>query len=136
MKDCLFCKIIEKEIPTEILYEDKDVVAFLDIKPANKGHVLVLPKKHYKNFLETPKQEFNKIFEVCQKIAKAQMKALNAHGFNIMINNSRVAGHLIDHLHVHVIPRFENDGLKHFVQSEYNKGEQKKVFDRIKSFLK
>jgi histidine triad (HIT) family protein len=136
MKDCLFCKIIEKEIPTEILYEDTDVVAFLDIKSTNKGHVLVLPKKHYKNFLETHKEEFNKIFGVCQKIAKAQMKALNAGGFNIMINNNKVAGQLIDHLHVHVIPRFENDGLKHWPQGAYNESEKKKIFNKIKGELK
>ena len=135
MDDCLFCKIIKEEIPCNKIYEDKEFIAFLDIGPVNKGHTLIIPKKHYKTFLEMNEKELGKIMKIVQKIANAIIKGTNAQGFNIMINNKRAAGQLVDHVHLHVIPRFENDGFKHWPQSKYKEGEANKIANEIKSFL-
>ncbi len=136
MKDCLFCKIINKEIPSYIVYESKEVVAFLDISPINKGHTLVMPNNHYETFLDIPKNELEILFSKIQEVTKAVIKATNADGSNLLLNNKRAAGQVVDHVHFHVIPRFENDGLKHWSHGNYNEGEDKKIATKIKSFLK
>ena len=136
MKDCIFCKIINKEIPSCIVYESKEVIAFLDISPINKGHTLVMPKKHYETFLDLPKSELEVLFGKIQEVTKAVIKATNADGFNLLLNNKRAAGQVVDHVHFHVIPRFENDGLKHWPHGKYNEGEDKKIATKIRSFLK
>ena len=136
MKDCLFCKIINKEIPSSIVYEDGNVIAFLDISPINKGHTLVMPKKHYNTFLDLPKNELEILFGKIQEVTKAVIKATNANGSNLLLNNKRAAGQVVDHVHFHVIPRFENDGLKHWPHGKYNEGEDKKIATKIRSFLK
>jgi len=136
MKDCIFCKIINKEIPSCIVYESKEVIAFLDISPINKGHTLVMPKKHYETFLDLPKSELEVLFGKIQEVTKAVIKATNADGFNLLLNNKRAAGQVVDHVHFHVIPRFENDGLKHWPHGKYNEGEDEKIATKIRSFLK
>ncbi len=111
-KDCIFCKIIDKELPANIIYEDLDVIAFLDINQATKGHTLVIPKNHHETYLSTPKEEMHHVMDVAQKIGQAQMKQLLARGVNIIINNYPPAGQVIPHFHVHVIPRYDQtDGL-------------------------
>lgn len=112
-KDCIFCKIIRKEIPSSIVYEDDDVLAFLDISQATKGHTLVVPKKHYKNFLATPSEVSNKVMEVAKRIAMAEIEMLGAKGINILTNVNEAAGQSVMHFHVHVIPRYEaSDGFR------------------------
>ena len=112
MDDCLFCKIIKGEIPSSKVYEDDDVIAFLDISQATKGHTLVVPKKHYDNFLTTPKEVMHKVMDVAQRIGQAQIMMLGAKGVNILSNVNKEAGQSIIHFHVHVIPRYENsDGF-------------------------
>jgi histidine triad (HIT) family protein len=135
MDECLFCKIIKGDIPSNKIYEDKEFLVFLDIGPVNKGHTLVVPKKHYVTFLEMNEKELGKMMKIVQKIANAVIKGTKAQGFNIMINNKRAAGQLVDHVHLHIIPRFENDGFKHWPQSKYKEGEASKIADEIKSFL-
>ncbi|VGO16973.1 Purine nucleoside phosphoramidase [Pontiella desulfatans] len=110
MSDCIFCKIVEKEIPSTIVFEDADVLAFMDIGPIVKGHALVIPKQHHDPVTETPDEVLAKLFLTAKKIAKAQMNAFGAQGVNIMQNNGRAAGQEVEHIHVHVIPRFEEDG--------------------------
>lgn len=105
----IFCRIIAKEIPCYTLYEDDDVLAFLDIGQVTKGHALVLPKKHYKSFLETPKEVMHKVLDVAQEIANKEMAVLNAKGVNILMNCNEEAGQTVMHYHVHVIPRYGND---------------------------
>jgi histidine triad (HIT) family protein len=109
MSDCIFCKIVKKEIPATLVYEDETVLAFMDIGPIVKGHVLVIPKTHYDPITETPDEIVAQLHLVAKKIAQAQMNALGADGVNIMQNNGAAAGQEVPHLYIHVIPRFNND---------------------------
>ena len=110
MNDCIFCKIIAKEIPATILYEDDFVLVFMDIGPIIKGHALVVSREHYDPVTETPDDILAKLHQVAKRIARAQVNGLGADGVNIMQNNGKAAGQVVNHIHVHVIPRFENDG--------------------------
>lgn len=110
MSDCIFCKIVAGEIPCTSVYEDDQALAFMDIGPIIKGHVLVIPKKHYDPVTETPDAVLQHLIVVVKKIAAAQRKALKTDGCNIIQNNGRVSGQAVPHLHFHVIPRFEGDG--------------------------
>ncbi len=114
MNDCIFCKIINKEIPAEIIYENEDFLAFVDILPNNFGHSLLLPKKHYENIYTLPNNILTKLGPEIQKLSTAIKKAMKADGINVDMNNDSAAGQKIFHAHFHIIPRFTNDGLKHF----------------------
>ncbi len=134
--DCIFCKIAKKQIPSAVLYEDKDFFAFLDIGPVNPGHTLVIPKAHYQTFLDLPKKELSNINIVSQKLAAAIMKATNAHGFNIVMNNHPAAGQEVNHAHFHIIPRFDDDAkwLRQ-PKTKYKDGEIDLIAAKIKSLL-
>ena len=106
-KDCIFCKIVRGEIPSHKVYEDDDVLAFLDISQVTKGHTLVISKKHYDNFLSTPKEDMHKVMDVAQRIGQVQIMRLGAKGVNILTNVNKEAGQSVYHFHVHVIPRYE-----------------------------
>lgn len=111
--NCVFCKIIDGKIPAYKIYEDNDVLAFLDVNPVTYGHTLVVPKDHYESFLSTPKDIMNKVMNVAQRIGQVQMEQLGAKGVNILINCYEAAGQVVKHFHVHVIPRYEStDGFK------------------------
>ncbi len=105
MKD-IFCRIINGEIPSNIIYEDDDVIAILDISQATKGHTLVIPKAHYDNFLSCPMEIMHKVYDVAQRIGQAEMSVLGAKGVNILTNVGEPAGQSVPHFHVHVIPRY------------------------------
>ena len=123
MDDCLFCKIIKGEIPSSKVYEDDDVIAFLDISQATKGHTLVVPKKHYDNFLTTPKEVMHKVMDVAQRIGQAQIMMLGAKGVNILSNVNKEAGQTIMHFHVHVIPRYlSNEGFQISMKNNADQG--------------
>ncbi|MFA5481135.1 MAG: HIT family protein [Bacilli bacterium] len=107
--DCLFCKIARGEIPTTKIYEDDDVLAFLDISQVTPGHALVIPKKHYENLVVTPKTTMHKVMDVAQRIAQADIAMLGAKGVNILTNINKEAGQMIMHFHVHIIPRYIAD---------------------------
>ncbi len=106
----IFEKIVNREIPATIVYEDEDTLAFMDIGPIIKGHTLVIPKTCYDPVTETPDEVLAKLIRIAKRIAAAQMNALGADGVNIMQNNGAAAGQEVPHLHFHVIPRFANDG--------------------------
>lgn len=108
-KDCVFCKIVEGIIPSHKVYEDDDVLAFLDISQVTQGHVLVIPKEHSQNFLTTNKDIMHKVMDVAQRIGQAQMQILGAKGVNILTNVNKEAGQSVYHFHVHVIPRYIAD---------------------------
>lgn len=108
MEDCLFCKIAKGEIPCYKVYEDADILAFLDISQTTKGHTLVITKEHFQNFLFVPKDLLSKAISVAQKVAQAEITSLGAKGVNILINTNEVAGQTIMHFHIHVIPRYDN----------------------------
>lgn len=107
--DCVFCKIVEGIIPASIVYEDDDVLAFLDISQATKGHTLVIPKKHYDNFLSVPKELMHKVMDIAQRIGQAHIMVLGAKGVNVLTNVNKEAGQSVYHFHVHVIPRYIRD---------------------------
>ncbi len=105
MKD-VFCKIIDGEIPGTKVYEDDEVLAILDISQTTKGHTLVMPKKHYPDFLSTPRETMHKVIDVAQRIGQAEIAVLGAKGVNILTNVGECAGQSVPHFHVHVIPRY------------------------------
>lgn len=136
MSDCLFCKIVAKEIPSTPVYEDEDVYAFLDIKPVNPGHVLVVPKKHCSGFLDCGLEILPKWILATQKVAMAIKKGLNLEGLNLEQNEGAVAGQLIQHLHIHIVPRLATDGLRHWPGKAYGSTEEAQaVADKIKGAL-
>jgi histidine triad (HIT) family protein len=110
MNDCIFCKIVDKQIPAKVLFENDAVMAIMDIGPIIKGHALVISKQHHATLLETPPATVALLHQAAQKIAEAQMNAFGADGVNIMQNNGTAAGQVVPHIHIHVIPRFQNDG--------------------------
>ena len=113
MHDDVFCKIVRGEIPCYKIYEDQDVLAFLDISQVTKGHALVIPKEHYDNFLSVPQEVMHKVMDVAQRIGQVQISMMGAKGVNILTNCYEAAGQSVKHFHVHVIPRYdEEDGLK------------------------
>jgi len=105
MKD-IFCKIIDGEIPSTVVYEDDDVLAILDISQVTKGHTLVMPKAHYSSILDCPKETMHKVYDVAQRIGQAMQGVLGAKGVNILTNAGEVSGQSVPHFHVHVIPRY------------------------------
>ena len=107
--NCIFCKILAGEIPSTAVYEDDDFKAILDVNPAARGHVIILPKNHAANIYELPDEDASKIMIVAKKIATAIEKAYHCDGVNILQNNGEAAGQTVFHLHVHVIPRFKGD---------------------------
>ena len=108
-ENCIFCKILAGEIPSTVVYEDDDFRAILDVNPAARGHVIILPKNHAANIFELPDEDASKIFVVAKKIATAIKKTSPCDGVNILQNNGEASGQTVFHLHVHVIPRFEGD---------------------------
>jgi len=112
-KDCIFCKIANGIIPSHKIYEDDDVLAFLDISQVTPGHTLVISKKHYNNFLTAEKDIMHKVMDVAQRIGQAEMSILGAKGVNILTNVNKEAGQSVFHFHVHVIPRYiANEGFR------------------------
>lgn len=107
---CVFCRIVAGELPAEKVYEDADVVAFMDINPVAKGHTLVVPKAHSDPITETPDAVLAKVIAVVRKVARAEFQALRAEGVSVAQANGRAAGQEVPHLHFHVIPRFEATG--------------------------
>lgn len=118
MQDCLFCKIIAGEIPAERVYEDENFIAFLDIKPINLGHTLIVTKQHHRNLFDMPPTELEALGPVIQKIAHAVKDGTHADGVNVGWNNESAAGQLIFHSHIHIMPRLTGDGHIHWSGTE------------------
>lgn len=129
---CIFCKIVAGEIPSYKIYEDDKVYAFLDIKPVNPGHTLVIPKNHAANILEISEDNLQAVILAVKKIGARMKEELDYPAFNIIQNNGEVSGQDIMHLHFHIIPRLEGDGLKLFPHSEYREGEAEEVKEKLK----
>lgn len=135
MSDCIFCKIVAGELPSYKVYEDENTLAFLDIAPVHPGHVLVISKKHYASIEETSEDELAGIMIVVKKIGKALKEGMGYSGYNIQVNNDSVAGQIVPHIHFHIIPRKENDGLKLWAQGKYIEGEAEEILEKIKNNL-
>jgi len=129
MEDCVFCKIVRGDIPAYKVYEDADFIAFLDIKPINKGHVLVISKEHYRWTWEVP--EFGRYWEVVKKITTALITSLSAERVQYI-----TLGEAVPHAHVHIVPRYKNDGLKPLPDwdktKEFSADEMKNISDKIR----
>ncbi len=108
--DCIFCKIIVKEIPSKILYQNNDTIAFLDIFPISQGHTIVIPKIHYANLETIPVDELHEVMKTVKIVSNLIYKNLNIDGYNILQNNYKAAGQVINHFHIHIIPRSSADG--------------------------
>ena len=111
-EDCLFCKLANGVFPTNSVYEDDMFNVIMDISPASKGHCLVLSKEHYENALEASEEVLSKAFVLASKIAKAVKKTVGCDGINILQNNGVAAGQTVFHLHLHIIPRWDNDEIE------------------------
>ncbi|RLF56865.1 MAG: HIT family protein [Thermoplasmata archaeon] len=111
MKDtCVFCKIARGEIPAKIVYENSKIIAFLDINPRNEGHTLVIPKAHYQSLLDMPEEILSELLIVAKELCEKMKNKLQAKGFNLVINIGKVAGQEVPHFHLHIIPRYPDDG--------------------------
>lgn len=111
-EDCIFCKIANGDIPSKTLYEDDDFRVILDLGPATKGHALILPKDHYANLYELPEETAAGVMKLAKKMATQMTGKLGCDGFNLVQNNGETAGQTVFHFHLHLIPRYENDGQK------------------------
>ncbi len=133
----IFEQIIAREIPATIIYEDESVVSFLDIRPANKGHALVVPKHPYVNMFDADSDVLAHMMRVAQKIARAQKAILNADGVNLLMNNGAFAGQEVMHAHLHVIPRFDGDrAVTPPRQTTYLEGEAESLGETIKNAIR
>ena len=135
MEDCVFCKIVNGAIPALKVHEDDNCICFLDIQPANPGHTLVVTKDHYPTLSETPDERLGGLFTVVKKIGRTAAESVGADGFNVMVNNGTVAGQVIPHLHVHVVPRFEDDGHRHWSKKSVDPERMKEIAAKISALL-
>ncbi len=134
MEDCIFCKIVQGEIPSAKIYETDKVFCFLDVAPVAKGHSLVIPKEHVENILELSPDLATEMHEAIRRIGRGMLEGLEADGFNVGMNNFQAAGQLVMHAHWHVIPRFDGDGLQLWPQYKYDGEEEMKAYvEKIRS---
>ena len=134
IKDCIFCKIVKKEIPSKIIFENERCLAFLDISPISKGHTIVIPKNHSSTIEDVSENDLIAVFKVVKDLAIHIHKHLNIGGYNILQNNYKPAGQVVDHFHVHIIPRNEDDNrfkLK-LPREQVNEEELDNVLDNLK----
>src|SRR5699024_6799317 len=138
--DCLFCKIIDGELPSAKVYEDEYVYAFMDISQVTEGHTLVIPKKHTPNIYETNENTDKEFFGLVSKFANYINKSFNSVGLNILNNNDILAGQSVFHLHLHLIPRYnENDGFNfdwEMKRDDYSQEELNDLAKKIKKEIK
>ena len=137
MKDCncIFCKIIGGQIPSSTIYEDDDFKVILDVNPATKGHALVLPKEHYTDIYEMDAELLGKAVKVAQKVIAHETKVLGCDGYNLLQNNSEVAGQTVFHFHMHLIPRYKNgnnEQLLTWAHETFSNEEMKALWEEMK----
>ena len=134
--DCIFCKLANGDIPTSTVYEDEFVRAIMDVAPANKGHVIILPKSHARNIFELDDEYVQKAFLLAKKIATALKELLSCDGVNILQNNGEAAGQTVFHFHVHIIPRFMGDNCTlTWKPGSYKDGESTVLAENIRKLL-
>ena len=135
-ESCIFCKIVRKQAPASIIYEDETILAFLDIRPLTMGHTLVIPKAHYADILDIPEETLTQVHLVTKKVTLPIREATQADGISIIQQNGKAAGQDIFHLHVHVVPRFEGQKLPRFGElREVERSKLNEMAKRIKERL-
>ena len=133
---CIFCRIAQKQAPASCVYEDEKVMAFLDVRPLNEGHTLVIPKEHYETIFEIPEELIAYLHGIVKRVSFAVKKAAKADGISIFQQNGKAAGQEIFHLHVHVVPRYEGQKLVRFGEiSEANKEKLDQVAANIRRHI-
>jgi len=130
--NCIFCKIAHNEAPADKVYEDEQIVAFLDLRPSNRGHTLVVHKEHSPDFLTSTDETIMELMSKVKRVAEGVVKTVHAPGVNITINNGTAAGQVVFHLHVHIIPRYSNDGLQLFPQKDSEFASRKALAEEIR----
>ena len=136
MTNCIFCKILAKDIPCNKVYEDDDVIAFLDIRPISDGHTIVIPKKHIQDLENMSYDELFTLTAATKSIGKAMMNGLEVKGYSIFLDNKSDANQHVPHVHFHVVPRAKGDGLDRWPQQDrYGENEAKVAAERIKAEL-
>jgi len=135
MNDCLFCKIISKEEPCFLVYEDDKFLAILDVHPVNPGHTLVMPKEHSRHLLDASEETVCGLMATTRRVAAAITQALGLDAFNLEMNCGPIAGQVIPHLHLHIVPRRAEDHLKHWPGKVYAAGEADQLAEKIKKAL-
>lgn len=136
MEDCIFCKIIDGKIPAAKIYEDEKIISFLDIMPANKGHCLVVPKKHSQTLIEMSEDDVVAAIKAAKKVARALSLSFGNGSFNVVMNNGKEAGQLVNHAHIHLIPRFQKDRLRiKWSHLKYEGDEMKEYSEKIRKFI-
>ena len=131
--DCIFCTIAAGEIPSRKIYEDKDLIAIMDLSPTSKGHSLIIPKEHYTNIYDIDEEIAGKVMKTAKKLATKMTVALNCDGFNLLQNNGETAGQTMFHFHMHLIPRYkdaDNNMLK-FTSVSFSDEEMDAIRDQI-----
>jgi histidine triad (HIT) family protein len=137
MTDCIFCKIVSKKIPAEVLYENEHAIAVLDINPIHLGHALILPKQHCKDFLDLPDDAYHSILQVAKIVTQALVQSLKLEGYNLFSNNGTIAGQSVFHFHLHITPRYRNDNIRFVLDlKKYSDGEMKEYGTKIRKFIK
>ncbi|MBM4289218.1 MAG: HIT family protein [Deltaproteobacteria bacterium] len=134
-RECIFCQIAAGRAPAEMLLETHRVLAFLDIAPVHYGHALVIPRQHYETLLDLPDELWLEMGQVSRRLARALQKKLYAQGFNLGMNNYEAAGQVVPHAHLHVIPRYRDDGLHFFPQGHYQGQDMASVGRQLREVL-
>jgi histidine triad (HIT) family protein len=134
MEDCLFCKIGNKSVPANVVYEDAHSVGILDINPKAPGHTMIIPKEHRETILDASEEELGPLFSSVKSVVEILQQVLSAEGFTIGINQGDAAGQTVKHLHIHVIPRFRNDqgGSIHSVVNNPPQESREEIAEKIK----
>jgi histidine triad (HIT) family protein len=132
---CMFCQIVAKRVPAYIVYENEYSLSFLDIRPASIGHTLLVPRKHFEKLVDVPSTIIKELAISLQTVSACIVEAVNADGLNVLQNNGRAAGQVIPHVHFHLIPRFNEDGLHLGAFREVPRDDKlmKQVYERIRS---
>ncbi|HLC66175.1 MAG TPA: HIT family protein [Candidatus Nanoarchaeia archaeon] len=136
MPDCTFCKIVQGELPSSKIFEDEDILAFLDITPINPGHTLIIPKLHYDDLRDMSDPLIGRLFSAAAELAPAICRGVGAKDFNLGMNNGMDAGQVVFHAHAHIMPRFPDDGLELWSGKKYAEGEQERVHEKIMKEMK
>jgi diadenosine tetraphosphate (Ap4A) HIT family hydrolase len=133
-KDCVFCRISRNEEHASYIYEDGNVITFLDARPVSEGHTLVVPRRHYENIYAVPDEEVANLFKIVKKVALAISKSERAEGMSIIQNNGSIAHQVIFHFHVHVIPRYVGKGMQS-PRSVVDQTELDEIAARIRKYI-
>jgi histidine triad (HIT) family protein len=133
---CVFCRIIQRELPAEVLFESDRVISILDVNPIHFGHALVIPKRHCRDFLALDETELAEVLKGSQRVAQALVSTFGLEGFNIFSNNGAIAGQSVFHFHMHVTPRYPNDNIRFVLRLQtYTNGAMADYGRRIRDHL-